>query len=317
MSKQTFKYEVAFSFLSEDEDLAIQINNLLKDRLTTFIYPEKQKEIAGKDGEKTFNQVFGSEARIVFVLYRKDWGNTDWTRIEETAIRNRAYKEGYDFVTFALLDKPPFAPEWLPKNRIWIDIDRFGIEGAASVIESRVQEAWGEIREETVEDRAARLSREITAGDERLKFLDSEEGVQSANKEVNKLFEKLEQVIKHPSETKSSIILSAKRNNIVDLKIYGDGFELLLQWSASLSNTLEHTALYLSLFYKRGRYEMPNRIEENEFNFDLNKAGNPGWRQRKDQKFYLTEELTIEAITILLRKIQDHRKSKGKDLLGI
>ena len=316
MNKQAFKYEVAFSFLSKDEDLAIQINNLLKDRLTTFIYPEKQKELAGKDGEKIFNQVFGSEARIVFVLYRKGWGKTPWTRIEKTAIHNRGYDEGYDFVTFVSLDKEPL-PKWYPKNRIWVDIDRYGIEGAASIIEARVQEAGGEIREETVEDRAARLRREIDSENARQKYLASVEGVQSANKEITKLFEELEQAIKHPSETKSSIILSAKRNNIRDLKIFGDGFELLLHWSAYFSNTLEHTALYLSLFYKPGRYEMSNRIEENEFNFDLNKAGNPGWRQRKDQKFYLTEELTIEAITILLRKIQDHRKSKGKDLLGI
>src|SRR4030067_181005 len=248
MNKQAFKYEVAFSFLSEDEDLAIQINNLLKDRLTTFIYPEKQKEIAGKDGEKTFNQVFGSEARIVFVLYRKGWGKTPWTRIEKTAIHNRGYDEGYDFVTFVSLDKEPL-PKWYPKNRIWVDIDRYGIEGAASIIEARVQEGGGEIREETVEDRAARLRREIDSENARQKYLASVEGVQSANKEITKLFEELEQAIKHPSETKSSIILSAKRNNIRDLKIFGDGFELLLHWSAYFSNTLEHTALYLSLFY--------------------------------------------------------------------
>jgi len=315
MSKQTFKYEVAFSFLSKDEDLAIQINNLLKDRLTTFIYPEKQKKLAGKDGEKIFNQVFGSDARIVFVLYRKDWGKTSWTRIEETAIHNRGFEEGYDFVTFASLDKAPL-PKWYPKNRIWIDIDRYGIEGAASVIETRVQEAGGEIREETVEDRAAKLRREITAEDERQKFLDSEEGVQSANKEVNKLFGKLEQAIKCPPETKSSITLSVKRNTIKELKIYGDNFELLLQWSSSFSNTLKYSALYLFLIRHLSSYEK-NKIIDIEFNFDLNRAGNPGWRDINSKMFYSTEDLAKEAITILLSKIHNYKISKGKDLLGI
>ena len=33
-----FKYEVAFSFLKEDEVLALKINDLLQDRFSTFIY---------------------------------------------------------------------------------------------------------------------------------------------------------------------------------------------------------------------------------------------------------------------------------------
>jgi hypothetical protein len=316
MSNQDFKYDVAFSFLSSDEELATQINDLLEDRISTFIYPQKQKELAGKDGEKILNQVFSSEARIVFVLYRKDWGKTPWTRIEETAIRNRAYNKGYDFVTFAPFDKTPL-PEWLPKNRIWIDIDRYGVIGAASVIEARVQEAWGEIREETVEDRAARLRHEIDSENAKQKFLDSIEGVQSAKKEVNKLFGELEQAIKHPPETESSITLSSERNNIRELKIYGDGFELLLHWSITTSNSIRGSALYLVLFQLGGMYESPKRLREIEFNFDLNKAGNPGWRDINRKMFYSTEDFAKEAITILLSKIHDYRISKGKDLLGI
>ncbi len=71
MIEKSFKYEVAFSFLTEDEDLVNQINDLLKGRLSTFVYSERQAEIAGTDGEKTFNRVFGSDARIVVVLYRE------------------------------------------------------------------------------------------------------------------------------------------------------------------------------------------------------------------------------------------------------
>jgi hypothetical protein len=316
MNRQSFKYDVAFSFLSQDEDLATQINDLLQDRLSTFIFPRKQKELVNKDGEEILNQVFGSEARIVFVLYREGWGKTPFTRIEETAIQNRRFDEGYDFVIFASLDKAPL-PKWYPKNRIWIDINRYGIESAASVIEARVQEAGGEIREETVEDRATRLRREIDSENTRQKFLDSVEGVQSANKEITKLFDEIEKAIKNLSETESSITLSVKRNNIRQLKIYGDGFELLLHWSASFNNTLKSSALYLVLSQLRGMYESPQNLRAIEFNFDLNRAGNPGWQKRKDQKFVSTEELAKLAITILFNKIFDYRKSKREDLLGI
>lgn len=315
MNKQTFKYEVAFSFLYKDEDLAIQINNLLKDRLKTFIFPEKQNEVAGKDGEEMFNQVFGSEARIVFVLYREGWGKTPWTRIEETAIHNRGFDEGYDFVTFAPLDKTPL-PKWLPKNRIWFDFNRWGIEGAASVIEARVQEAGGTIRAETVEEHAARLSREIDAENARQKFLDSENGVRSANNEIKKLFEKLDLTVKHISEIESiiSLRIGFSSTQILEqclISESGEGFELSLKWKAPFYNTLSDSSMLLSLL------QFEKRIKEIGFIFDLNKAGNPGWRNIHSKMFYSTEDLAKEIITILLSKIHDYKISKGKDLLGI
>ena len=92
-----YKYEVAFSFHSKDEALAQQLSDLLSDRVSTFIYSEQQQVLAGRDGEVVFNAVFGSEARVVVVLHREEWGRTPFTRIEQTAIRNRAYNEGYDF----------------------------------------------------------------------------------------------------------------------------------------------------------------------------------------------------------------------------
>jgi hypothetical protein len=34
-----------------------------------------------------FSKVFGEESRVVAILYREQWGQTKWTRIEETAIK--------------------------------------------------------------------------------------------------------------------------------------------------------------------------------------------------------------------------------------
>jgi len=121
------KYEVAFSFLQQDEKLAYEISDLIKDRLSTFIYSEHQKELAGSDGEKTFNEVFGEKARIVVILYREEWGKTKWTRIEETAIRNRGHEEGYDFTLLVQLEPSAKMPKWLPKTRIYFGFDRWGV----------------------------------------------------------------------------------------------------------------------------------------------------------------------------------------------
>ena len=91
-----FKYDIAFSFVREDEGLATQLNDLVQDRYRTFLYSKAQEQLAGTDGERTFNAVFGEQARTVAVLLRPEWGQTPWTRIEETAIRNRAFSQGYD-----------------------------------------------------------------------------------------------------------------------------------------------------------------------------------------------------------------------------
>ena len=69
-----FKYDIAFSFLSQDETVAQQINDELQDRYRTFIYTEQQKKLAGTDGEETFKRVFAKEALLVAVLFRPEWG---------------------------------------------------------------------------------------------------------------------------------------------------------------------------------------------------------------------------------------------------
>ncbi len=155
----SFKYDVGFSFLAADEGIANELNDLVADRLSTFLYSERQKELAGTDGEETLNRVFSKECRVVVALYRSGWGTTAWTRIEETAIRNRAHDEGYDFCIFVALEERPQMPRWLPRNRIWVGYQRWGARGAAAVIEQRVAELGGKARAETMEEFAARTAR--------------------------------------------------------------------------------------------------------------------------------------------------------------
>lgn len=61
---EEFEYDVAFSFCALDEGVAAQLNDLLSPRLKTFIYSERQREIAGTDGQESFSQVYGKIARL-------------------------------------------------------------------------------------------------------------------------------------------------------------------------------------------------------------------------------------------------------------
>ncbi len=39
--EQLYKYEVAFSFLQHDEVIAYQINDLIQDKIETFLYSKR------------------------------------------------------------------------------------------------------------------------------------------------------------------------------------------------------------------------------------------------------------------------------------
>ena len=159
MADDAFQYDVAFSFVSQDEALAVDLNERLKDYLTTFICTDRERQeiLAGRDGDEALSLAVGKYARTVVVLYRAGWGERGTTNVEATAIRTRALEFGYDFATFIPLDHPSTVPKWLPRNRIWVGLARWGVDHAATVIESRVQEAGGTPKELTATDIAARV----------------------------------------------------------------------------------------------------------------------------------------------------------------
>lgn len=187
MPKPEFKYDVAFSFVAEDEPLATQLADQFEGRLEVFLYSRRQEQLAGTDGEKTFNEVFSKQARLVVVLYRDGWGQTPWTRIEETAIRNRAFDAGCDFVIFIPLDEKPAVPKWLPRTQLWVGLSRWGVSGAASVIDARFQELGGEPTQETLDHRAARVERTLNYEKHRENYLGSDAGVRGANESFGSL----------------------------------------------------------------------------------------------------------------------------------
>jgi len=311
MNNKDYKYDVAFSFLTQDEGLALQINDLIKNRVKTFIYPEKQKELAGKNGEEAFSRVFESEARFVFVLYRDGWGDTPWTRIEQTAIRNRAFDTGYDFVLFAKIDTSSTVPKWLPKTQIWIGIERWGVEGAASVIEARVQEMGGAPIEETVDDRALRQAKEIKDEIGKRALLNSEQGVRMANEAAHNLFSEIERITARLTDDPSAINLNFEAKT-EHCRVFGSGFSISLYWHSQFSNSLSDARLYLTLYTGivsiRGGgafpFTEPKELKKIVFQFDLARNRSPFWREETvPKRSFSTNDLAGFIIAMLLEKI--------------
>lgn len=306
--KQTYKYDVAFSFLEKDEKIAVGINQLVEGRITTFLYSRKQGEIAGKDGEEEFNKVFTQEARLVIVLYDMEWGKTPWTRIEETAIRNRGYSEGYDFVLFILTKAGLQPPKWLPKNRLWLGLERYGIEGATAVVESRVQELDGEVRDLTAVDKAKQKAKEIEFEQTRQSFLRSHDGIDAANKEVSKLFSEIKIIVSQVQNQSLEFII---KEDLRELIVYSSGYTLFLHWSLQYANSLDHSAFRVQLFkgsipYKGSMpIEDPVRLQVESYYFDMLISDKYGWRfRRNDGEFFSTEQLIERCMDKLIDLIK-------------
>jgi len=280
-----YEYDVAFSFLSQDEPLATTLSELLQDRYRTFLYSKRQEVVGGTDGELSFGRVFEEQSRLVVVLYRKGWGESPWTRVEETAIRNRGHEEGYDFAKFIPLDDDRSVPRWVPKNHVWIDHKRWGLQSTARVIEARIRDLGGDSHEETVEQRAARLGRDSDFARERDRWRRCGDGVGAAQREFDALISELGRLIESVGQSTPSVALALK-TFAPAVAILGLRHGMSVRWRREWANDLADSVLEVTLWDGHpdvpglSFYKKPRKLGAVLFDFDLVPPGELAWLQR-------------------------------------
>lgn len=297
-----FKYDVAFSFLNDDERLALAINDLIQDRFSTFIYSQHQDELAGRDGQEMFNEIFGIQSRLVVILYRKGWGETNWTRMEEIAIKNRAYEIGYDFTLWIILDgsKPP---QYVPKTRLWYDIERWGNDGAASVIESKINELGGVDKIETSVDIAARADREIQFEVDRRDYLNSTTAVNNAKIFASNLMNELQNTCAEIVKENKNLNLNFVKVTTHECKITGPGSIFLVRWYNNWNNTLRDSELefYIKEGWARGSERNMEFVIQDTFTLDIDHNFKFLWRSNNQSKVFSNTQM----VQNLMSKIMD------------
>lgn len=194
LSELNESYDVAVSFLRQDEPLALEIYSSLVESLTVFVYSKKQEELAGTDGLESFREIFRHKSRMVVVLYREGWGQSPWTRIEEAAIKDRFFEEGWDWLLFVMLDDASRPPKWLPETEIRLSYTKYGPVQLLGAIKLRAQKVGAEIRTESALDRALRLEEASRVRTERDQLLMTN-GVAAAQSEFNQLGEHLKETV--------------------------------------------------------------------------------------------------------------------------
>lgn len=287
---EEFEYDVAFSFCAVDEGVATHLNDLLSPRLKTFVYSERQREIAGTDGQESFSKVYGQTARLVVVLYRPEWGTTPWTRVERDAIKNRSLEDGWDFTTFVPTVDRPQMPPWLPKTRLYVGLQRWGMEAAAAVIESRAAERGSNPREESVAERAERLRRARALKEKQEQFQSSEKGVQSAIASYEQFSCAIEEHVQRISET--GIKLAAKRSQQFRIISGLPPCSTVCSFRPFYSNSLQDAHLLVEIFKGfpslpgfYGSVEKTTKLQTFRYSYQLVRPDYHVWVDEKGREF--------------------------------
>jgi hypothetical protein len=308
-----FDYDVAISFLGDDEDIALRLADVLRERTSVFMLSEQEKEAAGHPGLETSAALMRGRARVCVVLFRDPWGQTSWTRMDAAAMKERGLEEGWDFLFVIALDPASgrSAPVWVPKSNVWTDYDRYGVQAAAAVIEHKVRELGGEPRVETALEQGERLQREEEAERERDEFLNSESGVEAAQKELARMFAlfKSETDAMRWSKSPSDIYAECRQRQCA-LRTSRAGVAVL--WQLSYGNTLHLSGLTVRLYTRAvhldGQYRGGEKdpVAEENFAFTRTLDGRLGWSSWGDPgRVWTTEQFVQKVLKRLLDQSHD------------
>jgi hypothetical protein len=320
-----YKYDVAFSFLGADEPEARKTDDALEAlTLKRFLYSDRQKEIAAKDGVDVFSTTFRRESRVVVVFHRKGWGATNWTYIEANAIKSRALEDrDLDSILFVPLDDSPL-PDWVPSQRIYFDLRVFGHAALAATIAQKAKEAGSEVRKIGIAERGALAARRMTYENDRARFVGPDgPGIglaHAAAADLQKEFERLAAEASVPPLTLKYEQTKLARGGQGEGAVTGPGHSASFFFRPYASNSLNGAELTVEVWTGPspllGRHfvsEAPKCLNSSTYEFDLAPDGSTGWRKSKqsDGPIVSSAQLAEETLNRLLDAIGKAATRRG------
>jgi len=313
--KNDFKYDVAFSFLAEDEELVSLIDQQLRDRYKTYIYSKMQEELAGSDGMENLSDVFKNQTNLNVIFYRSKWGNTPWTAVECDGIKDSIFSENSNWNRLLIvnLELSSKLPTWIPETHIYFDFDHFGLEKLIGVIEFKIESLGGKrIPDDAVsfairEDNKNKTEREIK------QCLESVDSYKDASKCIQELID-LVKTKRESLKTKStSFGLGAITDYNKDkLNIIIEAIQLDIQWITRYFDINTDALLYMKVLDPIDapilQYHM---VDTDKYQFHMNSMKQIGWKSVTDDKFYTTSELSEKWFKTLITRVIERKKTAG------
>lgn len=264
------RYDVAFSFLSAHEALALRVSDGLTDRLTTFVYSREQPEVIGRhtDGVEAFTNTFRYDSRVCVIFHSDGWGKNGYTHIEEAAIKERALGKdgGWDFLIVVCVDEAK-PPKWIPSTKIWYGYAKYGLEGLLATIDNRVTELGGRPKQDSLLERAARSERERDFEERKSLFERSLGGFEAAQAEVARLGKLLAARVQQLAEVSPGLGLQFAHNesNYQSVAATSPHGSFVLYWQPQYSNSLTDAALLVvewgGRFSYQGMFGGPTKLD--------------------------------------------------------
>lgn len=311
---EDYQYDVAISFLNENEQTARELHQRLSPNFRVFAYFDRQDSLAGTDGLESFRKAFYEQSRLAVVLYKSGWGETPWTRVEESAIKDRCLKIGWNGLLFIMVDQASRPPVWLPETNIRLQLADYGIEQAVGAIKSRIESLGGQLQKEDPVDRAKLLQRELQARANRRRLLASQEGVQEAGRQAEKVHGEIRGLVERIRTESAGLSIEAGSDDDMTV-VTTRRVSLVVHWRPSYTNTLEHSLLLVREFngrvllpQQRGKFITfgePELLAEHEFDPDLTVDQGWCWRSRFTPECHFTSTEVAEFFMELFLKLVD------------
>jgi hypothetical protein len=290
-----FKYDLAISLLDEDAQIGWDIVDKLGNPDKTFFYKKDIDEITFTNGVNVFSDIFSKYARFVLVLYRENYGNTDWTAIEYSIIQERfkrTIKTNNSPILFCKLDTSP-NPTWLPETYIYFKVTQ--IDELVRLIQKKITDFGGTAFPQTAEERLkvtlAKNKYEETF--QRKVFLNQEladEARLEASNLKDKLFNKLE---KSASENNLCFRDNTEQIysnvSIATLSVIFDSISVYLKDNQLSTNSIDGAFIEVII------HKQQQKLKQYKKKFYITSNNIYGWRDMDNSNF-LTTESFVETI---------------------
>jgi hypothetical protein len=304
------KYDIAISFLSADLARARELFAALAPRLSVFLYERRQEDIAGTDGMETFRAAFRTESSLNVVLYRTEYGETPWTRVECAAIQDRALNDGWPTVLLIGMESGLKPPKWWPQNRIYASLAEFGVDGVAAIVLARARELDVVEKIETPLELAARLHAVAQDVSRRKDFQESTQGADEVLQEISGLWDSMQSALTEigPMFPEKHIKMSRDEQRFA-VRIVAGGCSVL--WRYQYSNRVENAVLIFTV--NRGYVHLPKEpshgmsrgpiLVERHFKPTFEAGDRWVWHEINTTKSYSTPDLANELTAAFVRQM--------------
>ena len=319
------KYDVAISFLAKDEATAKALADKLEaGGLSVFFFPRNQEELAGTNGMETMREPFFN-SRVNVILFQTPWGQTPWTRVEQTAATERCLEKGWDSLMFVQLDKTSTVPKWLPRTHVRYALHAYGIEQLVGAIKARAQEQGGILAPANAISEAKRVQREADYLKDRDRMMRDrgwiENAVHCSLRETFKRASRLVEQVKKDHGFEITCGSHAYHSCVIRSGYVSVG----IFWHQPIYNSvvndrrdeccLRATEFSGTLLLPGERgwvMEQPRVVKEHKFDVDVTESRDLAWIERGKGDHVAPDQLADRLVMIMLDLIS--RANQGKVL---